>query len=101
MGNRTTASCSKPATSAAEPTAYQSQDQQKHHGSNEGVDDQSNDAYSEVNTKLGQKPVTDERTDETDEQIADQSEASTLHHSACQITRYNADNDDYEQTLIR
>jgi hypothetical protein len=45
---------SKPAASASEPTAYQSQDQQKHDGSNEGIDDQGNHAYSEVDTKLRQ-----------------------------------------------
>jgi len=90
----------KPAASAAEPTTDQSQNQQKHNSSNESIDDQSNDAYAEVNTKLRQEPVTYECTDEADEQIADQSEAAALHHPARQIAGYDADNDDYEQTLI-
>jgi hypothetical protein len=88
--------CSAPAASTAPTTAYQSQDQQKHNGSNEGVYDQSNDTYPEVNTKSRQKPVTYERTDQTDEQITDQSETAALHDPACQPTRNNPDHDDYE-----
>jgi hypothetical protein len=39
---------------AAPSTADQSQDQQKHNGFNEGVDDQSDDACPEMNPKLWQ-----------------------------------------------
>ena len=90
---------SKPAASAAPATAYQSQDQQKHHGSNERVDNQRNDAYSEVNTKLGQQPVAYEGTNETDEQVTDQPKATAVHHLPCEPTCDNSDENDYEQTL--
>jgi hypothetical protein len=91
---------SAPAASTAEPTAHQSQNQQKHDGSNEGVDDESHDTYPEVDTKLRQKPVTYERADQTDEQVTDQSEATALHHPASQPTSNNSDHEDYEQPLI-
>jgi hypothetical protein len=91
---------SAPAASTTKPTAYQSQDQQKHDGSYEGVDDQSNDPGPEVNTKARQQPVTYERSDQTNEQITNQSKAATLHHSACQPTGDNSDHDNDEQTLI-
>src|SRR5664279_2977208 len=42
---------SAPAASAAPTTTYQSQDQQQHNGSNEGVYDQSNDTCPKVNTQ--------------------------------------------------
>jgi hypothetical protein len=85
---------------AAPAAADQSQDQQKHNGSNEGIDDQSHDTRPKVNPKLRQQPITDEGTDQTDEQIADQSKTATLHHPACQITGNDSDENDDEQTLI-
>jgi hypothetical protein len=48
---------SAPAASAAPTTAYQPQDERKHNASDEGVDDQSNDTYPEVNTKSRQWPI--------------------------------------------
>jgi hypothetical protein len=45
---------SAPAASATKPATYQPQDQQKHNGSNEGVYDQSNHTYPEVDAKSRQ-----------------------------------------------
>ena len=91
---------SAPAASTAKSTAYQPQDQQNHDGSYEGVDDQSNNPGPEMNTKARQQPVTYERSDQTNEQITDEPEATALHHPASQITGNNTDHDDYEQSLI-
>jgi hypothetical protein len=40
------------------------------------------------------------RADQTDQQVADQSKAATLHHPAGQPAGNDPDNDDYEKTLI-
>lgn len=89
-----------PSASAAETTVDQSEDQQEHNGSDERIDDQGNDPDPEVDTEAGHQPVSDERTDQTDEQVADQSEAAALHNPASQITGNNPDDEDDEETLI-
>jgi hypothetical protein len=99
VDERTTDVSSNPAP-AAPTTAYQSQDQEKHNGSDEGVDDQSNHTCPEVNAKLRQQPVAYERTDETDQQVTDQSKTTALHYPACQIAGNNSDDDNHEKTLI-
>jgi hypothetical protein len=91
---------SAPAAPAAPAAAHQSQDQQKDHGSNEGIQNKGDNSRPEVNTKSRQQPIADECADQPDQQITDQSKAATLHYPACQPTGYNADNDDNEETLI-
>jgi hypothetical protein len=56
--------------------------------------------HPEMNTKLRQQPVANERTDQTDEQVTDEPEAAALHHPASQPTGDNSDHDDDEETLI-
>src|ERR1700733_407442 len=94
---------SPPAPAASVVTAAaanQPEQQQKDNGPDKGVDDQSDDPNTEVNTKLRQQPIADEGADQTDQQIADQSEPATLHHPARQISCDNSDNDDHEKALI-
>jgi hypothetical protein len=90
-----------PAAPAAPPAANQSQDQQKNHGPNKGVQYLRNYSQPKMNTKPRQQPIADERADQTDQQITDQPKSATLHHPAGQPSRNNSNDDDNQKTLIR
>src|ERR1700727_1313788 len=81
-------------------TADQPEQQQKDNSPDKGVDDQSDNADPEVNTKLRQQPIADEGADQTDQQITDQSETAPFHYPARQIAGDNSNNDDHEKALI-
>jgi hypothetical protein len=53
-----------------------------------------------MNTKSRQQPIANERADQTDQQITDQSETTTLHHPAGEPACNNSNYDDDQKTLI-
>jgi hypothetical protein len=94
---------SPPAPAASVVTAAttnQPEQQQKHDGPDKGVDDERDNAYSEVNAKLRQQPIADKGTDQADQQIANQSEPTALHDPACQVSGDNSNEDDNEKALV-
>jgi hypothetical protein len=60
------------------------QNQQQHNRSYCGVDDEANDSSAEMKSKAMQEPVTDERPDNTDCRVADQTEPVPLNNLARQ-----------------
>src|SRR5689334_9619642 len=93
-----------PAPSPPPPTqatADEPEQEQQHHGSDKGVEDQRDDAGAEMDTEPRQQPVADERTDQANNQIADQSETAAFHHSAGKPSGDNADDQDDQKTFVR
>jgi hypothetical protein len=84
----------------APSAANQPEQQEKHHGAYESVQNQRDDAAAEVNTDARQQPIADKRADQAYNQIADQSEAAAFHHSAGEPARNNANNQDDQETFI-
>src|SRR5215469_296079 len=67
---------SSPAASTESSPANQAKQQQQHHGAYEGIQDERDDTGAKMNADARQQPVTDESADQTDDQIANQSEAA-------------------------
>src|SRR6516165_1856799 len=89
------------APNAGHPTAaHQPKDQKKHHRTYEGIDDKGNDPSAKMDAEARQQPITDKCTDQANNQVADQSKATTRHYSAGKPSRDNADDQDDEETLI-
>jgi hypothetical protein len=84
-----------PAPPTPSPTTpYEAKDQQEHDCAYEGIHDQRDYAYTEVNAQSRQQPITDESADEADYQIPDQPKATPFHHSACQPPGNDSDDND-------
>ena len=89
-----------PPTPATPTAAHQPKDQKKHHRTYEGIDDKGNDPSAKMDAEARQQPITDKCTDQANNQVADQSKATTRHYSAGKPSRDNADDQDDEETLI-
>src|SRR5215813_5603270 len=91
---------SSPATSTESSTANQAKQQQKNDGAYEGIQNERDDTGAEMNADARQQPVTDESADQTDDQIANQSEAAALHNPTGQPAGNDADDQNDQETLI-
>src|ERR1700755_947871 len=69
----------------------QPHDQQQHDGADRRIDDVRNQAGAEMDAELGKKKTGDERTGDTDQNVADNSKAGTAHDLAGQPARNQAD----------
>src|SRR5215831_1399665 len=63
------------AAPAPSGSAHESEDQEQHHSTDGRVDDCGDQSDTEMDPKLRQQPVADEGADDTDHDIADQTEA--------------------------
>lgn len=91
---------SSPAASTESSPANQAKQQQQHHGAYEGIQDERDDTGAKMNADARQQPVTDESADQTDDQIANQSEAAALHNPTGQPARNDTDDQNDQETLI-
>ncbi len=81
--------------------AREPQSEQEHNRSDCGVDDKADDTGAEMNSKAMQKPVADERADDTDSRVADETETTALHNFARQPSGNEPDDQNDNQPLIR
>src|SRR5580704_17503086 len=66
-----------------------------------GVDDEGDYPCAEVDTQLRQQPISDERPDNADYQVAAKAVATTAHDVASKPPGYNANDNDSDETFIR
>ncbi len=66
-----------------------------------GVDDEGDHPCAEMDTQLRQQPISDERPDDADYQVADETVAATPHYVASKPSGDNADDDDDEEIFVR
>src|ERR1700730_5921043 len=90
-----------PSTTPAGAASHQSYQQQQHNGSDRRVDNSANDAGAQMNTNSRQQPASDERADNSDQEITDQPEACSSNNLSGQPTRYNADQQNDQETFTR
>src|SRR5215469_11087044 len=76
-----------------------SNDDQENHGSDDGIDDRRDDAASDDHPDHRQQPTGNNRTDDADHDISDESEAVALNDQASEPTGYCADNQPSDQRL--
>ncbi len=70
----------------AATTAHQSDDQQQNDGANCGIDDFRGESGAEVKAEAWEKKASQERTDDTDNDITNDAESSTAYDLARQPT---------------
>ena len=81
--------------------AHKPQSQKQHNRSDCGVDDEANDSSAEMKSKAVQEPITDERPDNTDRRVADETEAVPLNNLARQPSGNDPDDQNDKQPSVR
>jgi len=92
---------SSPASSPSASATYEPENKQEQERADCGVDDRRDNAGSEVEAELGQQPVADECTDDSDDNIADDPEPGALHDLAGQPSGSEAHYQDDQETFTR
>jgi hypothetical protein len=88
-----------PSTAPPGAASHQFYEQQQYDGSDRRVDDGADDTGAEMNAQFGQQPAANERADDPDQQITDQPEAGSSNDLTRQPARYNADEQNDDETL--
>src|ERR1700730_18260189 len=89
-----------PTAAPAAATPKQPDDQKQHDGTDSGVDDRADNPHAKVDTDARQQPIADERADNADDQVTDQSEAGPLDNLTGQPPGDETDKNDDKQTFV-
>ena len=93
---------STPPASLPPPTAAnEAHDEQKQYGTYGGIDDGADQAGPEMDPKLRQQPASDQGTQESDDKVADEPEASSLHELTRQPACDETNKQNHQQALAR
>src|SRR5208282_567979 len=84
---------------AARP--HQPQRQQKHDCSDGGVDDKADDAGAEMSSEPMQKPIADERADDANRRVADETKPVAPNNPASQPSGDDPNDQNDKQPLVR
>jgi hypothetical protein len=87
--------------SPAATSANESEDDQEQHGPDRCRDDGSDNPGAEVDAKPGKQPTADERADDSNADIGDDTKAGAAHDLSGQPTGDETDQQDYEKTFSR
>jgi hypothetical protein len=88
------------AENTLETAAKQPHDQQQHHGADRGKDDFGHKACAEMNAKSRKYQAGEQRTGDTDDDIADDPKAGAPHYLSGQPARDQADKQNNQNTFI-
>ena len=92
---------SPPTAAPPAATTNESDDEEEQHCPDSGVYDRCDKAQAEVNAELWQQPSADERSNDSDDEIADESKSGALHEMTCQPSGNEADQKYDEETFTR
>jgi hypothetical protein len=87
-----------PSPSAASNEAH---DQQEQYGTDGGVDDCTDQSGPKTDAELGQQPASNKGAQDSDDKVADESEAGPLHDLASKPAGYEANEQDDQQAFAR
>jgi hypothetical protein len=90
-----------PASLPPPAAANEAHDEQKQHGTYGGIDDGSDQSGTEMDAELGQQPASDQGTQQSDDKVADEPEAGSLHELTRQPAGDEANKQDDQQALAR
>jgi hypothetical protein len=79
----------------------QAHDEQEQYGADGGVDDCTDQSDPEMDPELGQQPASDKGTQDSDDKVADESEAGPLHDLASEPAGDEANKQDDQQAFTR
>jgi hypothetical protein len=86
---------------APSTTSNEAHDQQEQYGTDSGVDDCTDQSGPEMDAELGQQPASDKGTQDSDDKVADESEAGPLHDLAGEPAGNEADKQYDQQAFAR
>src|ERR1051326_7845496 len=92
---------SPPAAAPATLVAHELDDHQEQQRANRGVDDHRDKARAKVDAEPRQQPGADERSDDSDDEVAGNSEPGAAHDLSSQPSGDEADQEDDDKTLAR
>jgi type IV secretory pathway VirB10-like protein len=87
-----------PSPSTASNEAH---DEQQQYGTDGRVDDGTDQSGPKMDAELGQQPASDKGTQDSDDKVADESEAGPLHDLASKPAGYEANEQDDQQAFAR
>jgi hypothetical protein len=81
--------------------ANEAHDEQEQNGANGGVDDCTDQSGSKMDPELGQQPASEKGTQDSNDKVTDESEASPLHDLAGEPAGNEANKQDDQQAFAR